>query len=168
MKKFIVAAILCMATVTGFAQNKFGNINTEELFNAMPEKAQIEKEMQDLSQKYETELSKMSEEYQAKVSEYLAQHDSLPANIQEAREQEIGQLQQRIQNFRQMAMQDLQTKQQEKTAPVFDKIQKAITAVGERDGFTYIFDTTQAGVLYFSPTQCVDAMPLVKTQLGLK
>jgi outer membrane protein len=168
LKKLILAA-LCLMPVVAFAQSfKFGNVSTAEIFDAMPEKAQIQKEMETLQSSYESELSKMGEEYQKKVTDFLAAQDSLPKNISEARAQEIDQLQQRIQNFREMAAKELQSQQQQKLAPVFDKINKAITAVGQKNGFTYIFDLSANNILYFSADQCIDVLPLVKTELGIK
>ena len=156
-----------MLAFTASAQ-KFGNINMGEVFEAMPEKAQVQKDMEALQAKYETELSKMGDEYQKKVSDYLAEQEGLEKNIAEARAQEIDQLQQRIQNFREMAAKDLQTQQQAKVAPIIEKINKAIQAVGEKEGFTYIYDISQGNIVYFSPTQCIDVLPLVKKELGLQ
>lgn len=167
MKKFIIAAVLCIATMTGYAQNKFGNINMGQVFESMPERATIQKEMEDMQSKYEAELQKMGEEYQKKVSDFVAQQDSLEKNIAEARAQEIEQLQQRIQQFREMAAKNLQEEQQKRVAPIIEKINKAIQSVGEKQGFTYIFDTSAGNILYFSPSQCVDVLPLVKTELGI-
>lgn len=169
IKKILFAVVICIAAVSANAQTlKFGNINTGEVFNAMPETAQVQKDMEDLQAKYETELTKMSEEYQNKVSGFLAEQENLEKNIAEARAQEIDQLQQRIANFREMAARDLQTQQQNKVAPIIEKINKAIAAVGEKNGFTYIFDISQGNILYFSPSQCVDCLPLVKAELGIK
>lgn len=167
MKKFIIAAVLCIATMTGYAQNKFGNINMGQVFESMPERATIQKEMEDMQSKYEAELQKMGEEYQKKVSDFVAQQDSLEKNIAEARAQEIEQLQQRIQQFREMAAKNLQEEQQKRVAPIIEKINKAIQSVGEKQGFTYIFDTSAGNILYFSATQCVDVLPLVKAELGI-
>ncbi len=167
MKKIMTLAVCAMLALTANAQ-KFGNINMGDIFEAMPERAQIQKEMEDLQAKYETELSKMGDEYQKKVSDYVAEQDKLEKNIAEARAQEIDQLQQRIQNFREMAAKDLQTQQQTKVAPIIDKINKAIQAVGEKEGFTYIFDLSANNILFFSPSQCVDVLPLVKKELGIQ
>ena len=167
MKKILTLAVCAMMAMTAYAQ-KFGNVNMGELFDAMPEKAQAMKELEALQGKYEAELSKMGDEYQKKVSDYLAEQESLEKNIAEARAQEIDQLQQRIQNFREMAAKDFQTQQQAKTAPIIEKINKALQAVGEKEGFTYIFDISQGNVLYFSPSQCVDVLPLVKKELGIQ
>ena len=45
-------------------------------------------------------------------------------------------------------------KEQEKLMqPVFDKINVAIKAIGEEEGFDYIFDTVNANIVYASPSQ---------------
>ena len=169
MKKFfILMAALVLLPLAANAQ-KFGNINMNDVFEAMPERAQIQKDLEALQAKYENELSKMGDEYQKKVSDFLAQQDSLAESIARARAEEIDQLQQRIQNFREMAAKDMQSQQQQKVGPVIEKINRAIQAVGEKNGFTYIFDTANGGqIVYFSPSQCVDVLPLVKAELGLK
>ena len=168
-KKILLAVVICIAAVSANAQTfKFGNINMGEIFNIMPETAQVQKEMEELQATYETEHTKMSEEYQKKVSDFLAEQDKLEKNIAEARAQEIDQLQQRIANFRDMAARDIQTQQQSKVAPIIEKINKAIQSVGEKNGFTYIFDLSQGNILFVSPSQCVDVLPLVKAELGIK
>lgn len=168
LKKLIVIA-LCMLPFVGFAQTfKFGNINSAEVFELMPEKATIQKDMEALNQKYEKELQKMGEEYERKVSELVAGKDSLPENIRTRRAQEIGELEQRIQNFRQVASQDFQQQQNTKLGPVFEKISKAIKEVGAENGFTYIFDLSNSGIVYFSEQNTVDVLPLVKAKLGLQ
>ena len=168
LKKFVVAA-MCLLPVAGFAQNfKFGNINSQEIFEAMPERQTIQQEMEALNSKYEKELQKMGEEYEKKVSDLINAKDSLPENIKTRRAQEISELEQRIQNFRQVAYQDFQQQQQQKMAPVFEKISNAIKAVGQENGFTYIFDLSNSGILYYSEQNTVDCLPLVKAKLGLK
>jgi outer membrane protein len=169
MLKKIILAALCLMPMVAFAQSfKFGNVSTSELFEAMPEKAQFQKEMSDLQSSYENELSKMGEEYQAKVTDFMATRDSLPQNIVETRAQEIDQLQQRIQNFRELAAKDFQNQQQQKVAPILEKIHKAISTVAQKNGFTYIFDLDANNILYYSPELCVFVLPLVKTVLGIK
>lgn len=160
-------AVCAMLAMTASAQ-KFGNINMGEVFETMPERAVVQKEMEELQAKYETELSKMGDEYQKKVNDYLAEQEKLEKSIADARAQEIEQLQQRIQNFREMAAKDLQTQQQNKVQPIIEKINKAIQTVGEKEGFTYIFDLSQGNILYASPSQCIDVLPLVKKELGLQ
>lgn len=145
---------------------RFGNIDMARVFRLMPENQAIEEELAQLQAAYDNELQKMGEDYQQKVSAFVAVQQTLNPNIAEARAQEIEQLQQRIQQFRERAAESLKEQRTTKTAPVIRRISEAVKAVGEKYGYTYIFDLSQAGILYFSPQQCDDIFPLVKAELG--
>ncbi len=166
-KKLVIAA-LCVMPFAVSAQDavKFGNVNTQEIFAVMPERAAAEKEFEATQKKYEAELSKMGEEYSNKYQEFVAQQDTLPENIKVRRMQEIGELEQRLQNFREVAMQSMQQQQQQLIAPITKKLQDAIQAVGKENNFTYIFDIANGGILYHAaPSQ--DVTPMVKAKLGI-
>lgn len=169
MKRVLAICLLTIAIACGAnAQTaKFGNIDMQQLYDLMPESRRVEAELSQLQAAYDNEIQKMGEDYQLKVSDFVAVQQSLDPNIAEARAQEIEQLQQRIQQFRDRAAQSLRDQRQEKTAPIIERVSKAIQAVGTRYGYTYIFDLHQAGILFFSPDQCDDVMPLVKAELGL-
>ena len=72
---------------------------------------------------------------------------------------------QRIQLFYQTAEQDIQKKQQELLLPVHEKMVKAIKTVGEREGYTYIFDSA---AMQYIAEGANDVMPAVKKELGIK
>lgn len=166
MKRFIAISLL-LTTLFCSAQNRFGNIDMARLYAVMPESQQVELELSQLQAAYDNEIQKMGEDYQLKVSSFVAVQQSLDQNIAEARAQEIEQLQQRIQQFREKAAQTLREQRQAKTSGIVEKVSQAIQAVGKKYGYTYIFDLKQSGILYFSPEQCDDVLPLVKAELGL-
>jgi len=136
------------------------------IFELMPESQAIENELAQLQATYDNEIQKIGEDYQNKVSDFVSVQQTLDANIAEARAQEIEQLQQRIQQFRERAAQSLRDQRKQKTQPIIDRVSMAIQAVGEKYGYTYIFDLKQSGILYVSPQQCDDVFPLVKAELG--
>ncbi len=144
---------------------KFGHINTTELFTQMPEMAQVKLKMDTIQSQYETQISMMQEEIQKKYQEYQQQQATMPDAIKQVREQEIQDMQQRLQLFYQNAEQDIQKKQQELVAPLHEKMSKAIQAVGEKLGFTYIFES--AAMVYIAPT-AADVTADVKKELGMK
>ena len=74
-------------------------------------------------------------------------------------------MQQRIQLFYQTAEQDIQKKQQELLTPVHERMSKAIKAVGEREAYTYIFDS--AAMVHVG-NDAKDVTPAVKKELGIK
>ena len=168
--KRLSAICLIMAMMLGCVQAqtaKFGNIDMSELFKMMPESQAVETELSQLQAAYDEEIQKMGEDYQLKVSDFVAVQQTLDPNIAEARAQEIEQLQQRIQQFRERAAKSLREQRESKTAPIVQRISEAITLVGQKYGYTYIFDLKQSGILFFSPEQCDDVLPLVKEELGL-
>ncbi|MGC9150348.1 MAG: OmpH family outer membrane protein [Microbacter sp.] len=166
MFKKILVLILLLAPVTLFAQYKFGELNTQDIYNAMPEKAKIEKTLQDLANTYQTQLTQMRDEYNRRVKQFVDQRDSMPPAIQQARQSEIADMEQRISTLNETAQNDLQKKQQELIQPVVDKIKKAIDDVGQENGFTYIFDLQVPAIVYHSD-QTVDVTPLVLKKLGI-
>ena len=157
MKKIIIAMLL-IAPMALSAQ-KFGHINQQELFAQMPEMAQVKLKMDTIQSQYENQLASMNEEIQKKMQDYQAQEATMPDAIKQIRQQELQEMNQRIQLFYQTAEQDIQKKQQELLAPVHEKMVKAIKAVGEREGYTYIFDS-QAMVHIGNDAH--DVTPLVK------
>lgn len=163
MKKIIIAIALMMPMLV--SAQKFGHINTQELFAQMPDVALVRQQMDTIQGQYETMLAGMQEEFQKKVQDYQAQEATMPDAIKQMRQQELQEVQQRIQLFYQTAEQEIQKKQQELLTPVHEKMAKAIQTVGEKEGYTYIFDT--AAMMYIAQ-DALDAMPAVKKELGIK
>ena len=139
MKKLVVL-IMMLLPLGVFAQDKIAIVNTADIFNAMPEVSAVEKQLADLNAQYEKEFKTMQDEYTTKYSEYMSQQDSLTENIKLRRQQEIQDLETRIQNYVPVAQQDMQKKQQELYTPIQEKLQNAIKAVGDEKGYTYIIN----------------------------
>ena len=163
MKKIIIAMLLILPMA--ISAQKFGHINTQELFTQMPEVAQIKLKMDTIQSQYENQLASMNEEIQRKMQDYQAQEATMADAIKQIRQQELQEMNQRIQLFYQTAEQDIQKKQQELLAPVHEKMTKAIKAVGEREGYTYIFDSQ---AMVHIGTDANDVTPAVKKELGIK
>ena len=153
MKKLIVLLLMILPLGAIAQEVKIAFVKTQEVFMAMPEVSGMEKQMADLNEKYRVELKQMQDEYQKKYSDFVAQQDSLTENIKLRRMQEIQDIQERMDNFVQVAQQDVQ-----------QKLHEAIQKVGEEKGYTYIIDPA---ALLYTGTNAVDATPFVRTKLGL-
>lgn len=163
MKKIIIAMMLALPMIA--SAQKFGHVNTQELFAQMPEVNQVKLKMDTIQNQYEMQLTSMNEEFQRKMQDYQSQEATMPDAVKQIRQQELQEMNQRIQLFYQTAEQDIQKKQQELLLPVHEKMTKAIKAVGEREGYTYIFDS--AAMVHIG-ADAVDVMPAVKKELGIK
>ena len=164
MKKLIIF-LLMMLPLGDFAQeSKIAIVNTQEVIQAMPEFATMQKQMADMEAKYKNEMQVMQDEYNKKYSDFVAQQDSLTENIKMRRMQELQDMEQRTQNFIQISQQDFQKKQGELFTPIQDKLKNAIKAVGDEKGYTYILDPQ---IVLYQGNTAVDATQFVKAKLGI-
>lgn len=163
MKKLIIAIALVLPMMV--SAQKFGHVNTAELFQQMPEVLKVKAQMDTVQSQYETQLTMMQEELQKKYQEYQRDEATMMDGLKQIKQQELQEMQQRIQTFYTTAEQDIQKKQQELLAPVHEKLAKAIKAVGEREGYTYIFDS--AAMVHIGD-DATDLLPAVKQELGIK
>ena len=164
MKKLIIF-LLMMLPLGVFAQeSKIAIVNTQEVIQAMPEFATMQKQMADMEAKYKNEMKVMQDEYNKKYSDFVAQQDSLTENIKMRRMQELQDMEQRTQNFIQISQQDFQKKQGELFTPIQDKLKNAIKAVGDEKGYTYILDPQ---IVLYQGNTAVDATQFVKAKLGI-
>ena len=136
----------------------------------MPEVTQAQTELQTLEKQLSDELQRSSEEFSKKYQEFqqAMAKDSLPANIAERRQNELQDMSQKIDQFRQKAMQDMEKAQSDKMAPIYKKLDDAIKAVGAAEGVIYIFDLARTAIPYINEAQSINLTPKVKAQLGIK
>lgn len=78
-KKLLIALAVMVPTVM-FAQ-KFGEVDTEAIFNAMPERATAEEQIAAASKTYEDEFSKLRDEMDKKYAEYQALDAATPLSL---------------------------------------------------------------------------------------
>lgn len=163
MKKLILLAVLSLGTFTYAAAQKFGHADFGEIISLLPERAQAEKDVQDLQKKLEKRLNSMIETYQGKITEFESDSTLAPA-VRRSLQGEIQDLQGRIQEFQQTASTEIQTKQNELMGAMFKRVQDAAHAVGKAGSYTYIFDSGSDAVLYAGGE---DLTAQIKTQLGI-
>ena len=165
MKKLILMLLMC-APIAAMAQ-KFGHVNTQDIIQVMPDYTKAKTEIDALQKQYEADLKGMQDEFTSKVQKYETEAKTLPENIRQRREQELGEMQQKIQQSYQDNQQALAKASQEKMAAITTKVIDAIKAVGQAGGYVYIMDIA-GGVPYISTTLSTDVTADVKAKLGLK
>ena len=166
MNKKLIAILFLMAPLAIFAQ-KFGHLNSADIIQIMPEYKTAQTELQNLEKQITNELQMMESELAKKSEAYEKEKATLPANIQQRREQELQELYGRMQSYYQTSQQELAQTSQEKMTALTEKITKAIKEVGVAGGFLYIFDTA-SGIPYISETLSTDVTAQVKSKLGIQ
>lgn len=164
MKKSLVILVVLLISLAANAQ-KFGYVNTQELFMQMPELKDVQARMDSLNKQYENLLMTMQEEYQKKLQDYQQKQNTLPDAMRQIQEEELYSMQQRLQTTYQTAQQDVEQKRGEYLKPINERMTKAIQEVGAANNYTYIFDA--AAAVYIAQ-DADNVMPLVKAKLGIK
>lgn len=138
MKKilFMLAAVLIGATST--AQSVIGTIDADYILSQMPEMAQVNQELEAYGQELQTDLQETIQQYEQQVEVYQTENESYTDTLRQEKEQEIIALENEIQGFRQKAQVMMQMKRNEITNPLYEKINEAMLAVIQEDGYTQI------------------------------
>jgi len=163
-KKILVVALLALPLGI-FAQDKIAYVSMQEIIHEMPEYKALMVEIENEEKQMTSELRTLEEELERKYKAYAEQQDTLIESIRTRRITEIQELQQRTEGYRRDSQQLLQTKYNEKQAPIYQKFIDAIKAVGEENGYAYVME--KGTFIFIAPTS-VDATPLVRKKLGLQ
>ena len=173
MKRFLGISALALFMIFGGQKAdaqavKFAHINSDELIRSMPEydsaMAKLEKTRKDLVNQIEI----MQVEINNKYEKYNKESKTYTDLVRQTKEQELQDMNARLQEFQQNAQSQLQEQQTTLTQPIFTKVDKAIKDVGKEGGFIYVFDVAKGQVLYFDDTKSTNILALVKTKLGVK
>ncbi|MCG6186703.1 OmpH family outer membrane protein [Maribellus maritimus] len=163
----LFAVILLMGTTASInAQTlKFGHIDLQALVQVMPESKTAQTEMTGFQADIEEIFGGMQTELQQKYTEFEQLGEEASEVKRNAKITEIQDLQQRIENYRATAQQQIQQKQAEVLQPIYKKAQTAVEEVAKEQGMIYVFDIN--AVIYKS-NQSIDVLPLVKKKLGIE
>lgn len=165
MKKIFLFAALAMMSVTVFAQQKFAHVNFTELVQLMPEADDARSKIDAASKEASDAYQEMVNEFNTKYQTYQQKAATWSQATREAKEKELTDIQQRIQEFQQTVQAELQQQQQTLMAPIYKKAQDTVEKLAKEGGYIYVFDQNSA--LYIDPAQSVDLTPAARKALGI-
>jgi outer membrane protein len=174
MKKIfrLTLAIALMVSATAASAQKFGRVDLAAIVTNMTEFKEAQtnleaygRDLQDQLEQIQVEFNKLYADYEKNVTTYT---DA----VRQLKERELTELQQRFQDFQQIAQQDMAKKEGELMNPIYEKANEAVKQVASAGGYVAIFSTTSdqpasAGLAYFDPEQLIDITPEVKAVLGI-
>ncbi|MFH1161204.1 MAG: OmpH family outer membrane protein [bacterium] len=172
MKKTIkiIAVIALFLGISCVSQaqitQKIGFVNFNELLQAMPGIDSVKTALQKYQETLTDQMDQMRTEFENKYLDYQSKSAGMSDIIKQNKEQELAQLQERIDAFQQKAQGDLQARQQQLLQPLIDKAKLAIAEVAKEHEYTQILNAIEDVVLYTTPSH--DIMSLVKKKLGIE
>ncbi len=162
-----IVLISAQSFAQGLTQVRVAYINTTEILKAYPERERATQQLISLSENYKSELELMQNEYNKKYSDYITYQASLAENIKLRRMQELTELENRMQDFMELAQKDIEQQEKEMLEPLKEHINNAVRTVGIEQNFTVIYDLADPGIAFISP-DAIDANPYVKQKLGIR
>ncbi|MBL7837555.1 MAG: OmpH family outer membrane protein [Bacteroidetes bacterium] len=153
-KIFLLAAFFAWLTGTANAQ-KFAYVDTDYILNQMTEYKAAQKQLNELSQKWENDLKIMKDEIDKMYKDYRAEEILLSATQKKERENAIVAKEEEMKKFEQEKFGvngELFKKRQELIKPIQDKVFAAIQRVAKKNGFDFIFDkSANMNILFSNP-----------------
>ncbi|MFP3835002.1 OmpH family outer membrane protein [Chryseobacterium sp. SIMBA_028] len=174
IKLFFIAAGLTLTANAANAQQKIGNVNTDDIFANLSDVKTVGATIEGLTKAKQTEIEKMITEYQTKLKAAQDKEGTITEANKEAvtkelmaAHTELQGLAKKIEESRALAAKELSAKQNELFAPIQQKVKDAISAVAKERNLNYIFDTSSQdsnNLIYTDGSEDITAQ--VKTKLG--
>lgn len=168
MKKLIIIA-LCMLTYSFTNAQKFGYIDSDYIMSKIPDYQKAQKEIDDLSAKWQKEIEGKYKEIDNLYKQYQAEEVLLTETMKKQRQDTIIAREKRVKDFQKkiFGFEGLMfLKKQELIKPIQDKIFEAVEKVAKKKGLQMIFDKSGDLVLVYSD-QKHDYSDYVLEELGI-
>lgn len=146
MKKYILLTLALIFTLSGseiLAQsNKVGYINPQQVLEALPETAAVEKKLQEFVELKQAEFSTQEEAFLAKVRQLQEQVQAQLISEQDLATQRtaLEQEQEELYALLDSHQLELRRRQQELLQPVLQSIDGAIAEIAEELGLDYVLN----------------------------
>jgi outer membrane protein len=162
----LTLAVACVMFSTSLFAQKIGRINSQDVVVSMAEFKEAQTQVEALAKDLQAQAETIQVEMNNKVQEYQKGAETMTDAVRQLKEKELNDLNTRLQEFNQVAQQELQKKEQELMQPIIKKANEAIAEIAKAGGYTVILEI--GSMVYFDEAAVVDITPEVKTKLGAK
>lgn len=162
MRTLRIAVILFLSIVLNLqaqaqsnnSELKIGYVNPQSILANMPEMRAVQQRLQNFTARKQQELSTLEQDFQTQVAQYQQKVGVISAEAQQQEEVRLGQLQQELLQAQDVAEQELAQRRDELVGPLLEQIGSAIEAVAQKQGLSYVLNTTTSSgdmiILYAS------------------
>jgi len=165
-KSMLLVLVIAGTAFTAQAQ-KFGYINAQELIKSMPEVKEANANIETLTKQLEKKSVDMKKAFQAKYQDLQLkqQKGEISPKQLETEAAVLEEEQKKIEEYDKTSYQKIEEKNNQLLTPIINKVNEAIKAVAEENGYTYVFDYSVGMILYAD--ESTDITNMVKTKLGI-
>ncbi len=147
--KITLKLMLLALIVTSCSKSKTAFVDTQKLFEEYTELTEVQDKYTKLSDEVRSDLEPQIQAFQIKVDLYQKNAASMTPAERQQKEQELGALQQQIQQAQQSRGGQLQQESQAEIDSVIQKVRDFISDYGKSNGYDYIYGKNEgANILY--------------------
>lgn len=131
----------------------------------MADYAIVQKDMANLRAQYDAEMKRVEDEFNRKYEDFLDGQREFPKTILRKRQTELQELMTKNIAFKQESLQQLDDTEQEKMAPLRERLTQAIAAIAAEQGLAFVINTDADACPYINPSMGIDISQQVKDAL---
>jgi outer membrane protein len=147
MKKVTLVLVMALMSLVSYAQQdsvpviKYGYLSYDSVFQAMPEYATMQANMNELRAKYEMEQKRVENDFNKKYEEFLDGQAGFPQTILQKRQSELQEMLDKNIAFKKESQRLLCKAECEAKAPLKERLAAVLRQVGEARGYAFILNT---------------------------
>ena len=170
MKRFLVL-LVAFVSLNAFAQGdatssiKFGYLSYQAAIQSMPDYALVQQKLADLKAQYQAEAKRVEDEFNRKYEEFLEGQREFPKSILQKRQTELQELMAKNVAFKNNSLEQLAKDEAEALAPLYDKLNATLAAIGQEKGYAFVLDTDVKALPFINPAMGEDINEVVKNAL---
>ncbi|MDZ7690006.1 MAG: OmpH family outer membrane protein [Balneolaceae bacterium] len=133
-----------------------GYMNPQEVLSQLPERAEIEQQLNSFIEQKRSEINQKTTEFQQAVSTYQQNAASMSQEQQQKREEELATREQELRELQQSVQQQIQQRRSELMEPIYNRMDEAIATVAQSNNLDFILnEATGYGetIIYYSADQ---------------
>ena len=147
----VASLVLCASAsapdLEAQAALKIGYVDSQLILQEAPGATEAQEEFDRQMERFSQEVENMGVALDSLVNAYQQQQSTLLANVRQARENEINQLQQRYQQRVDQMGQEAEAARQALIAPILNQMAGTIDEIREEGDYQYIFDLASQAIV---------------------
>ncbi|SHE78706.1 periplasmic chaperone for outer membrane proteins Skp [Fodinibius roseus] len=161
IKKILSAAglFLFLISTAASAQLKIGYMNTQQVLSELPQRSEVEQQLNSYIESRRGELEERITDFQNEVAAYQENQENMSEQEIQQREQELAQQEASVQEFQQNLQSQIQERRAKLLEPLYNAMDQAIADVAESNDLDFVLNqatTNGENVIYYSADQQLD------------
>ena len=147
MLKFLVPLLIALLATPAFAEFKIGFVNGQRVVNESPQAKKAKQKIEKEFERRDQELQQLSKRLQSMQESIDKNGMTMSENERKSKEREFGDLNRDFQRKQRDFREELNLRQNEEMAAIFERANKVIKQIAEAEKFDLIVQEA----VYFSP-----------------